>query len=501
MATRRWEFQDLRGRYPVMAQALDNQWLPAAAAASRQAATAAPGRDDAQFAAASAELRRALVNSGTLVANRGYFFNNPALYESFAAGAPADDRRAFARLLNDGSLVPFLLGERDPADRPTHLARDGVHRFSVDDRIHRSWQRLLEEEAEPACVRLSWDDDANRAAAQRIGDYFGRNVTTLNRLDPVLLAEDLGIPVEQADALRRGILTDIARWSVERGPDTALTRNAVYENFFTRPGTQPHERLLRDGDQILPAKQLVDLLYNIGVPAAADIVAATPPQSPPRSTLQELTAAAADPVADPEALGTLLRGVFADALHRAVDGPNSYGSLSLTEVVALRQEEDWHAYIDALGGFVTSGFTADLVPSPDDFAAATARIARLHARMLRRARKISRGPGAFQREIGVMLVLESPGIVLRLASGEATLLSGSLDAVGVVAGPLVMRLVFQEARASRGGLGHSITLPTLRLRSLRRDWETILRAYGRETRPAGRDTVANEADQQVTAPE
>ncbi|WP_326797658.1 hypothetical protein OG946_21405 [Streptomyces sp. NBC_01808] len=499
MATRQWEFQDLRDRYPVMAQALDNQWLPPSAAASRQAATAGAGPDDAHLAAASAELRRALVNSGTLVANRAYFLNNPALYENFAAGAAAEERRAFARLLNDGSLVPFLLGERDPAERPAYLDRERVHRFSIDDRIHRSWQRLLEEEAEPACVRLSWDDEANRVAARRIGEYFGRNVITLNRLDPVLLAEDLGIPVEQADAMRRGILTDIARWSVEQDPDTAITRNAVYENFFTRPGTRPHERLLRDGDHILTAKQLVDLLYNIGVPVAADVVAATPPQSPPRSALQELTAAAADPVADPEALGRLLRGVFADALHRAVDGPDSYGSLSLAEIVALRQEEEWRAYIDALSGFVNSGFTPDLLPSPHDFAAATAQIARLHAQMLRRARKISRGPGAFRREMSVMLILESPGVVLRVLAGEASLLSGSLDAVSVVAGPLVMRLVFKEARASRGGLGHSITLPALRLRSLRKDWETILRAYGQETRPARGDSAASEADQQVTA--
>ncbi|AUH41318.1 hypothetical protein CXR04_14645 [Streptomyces sp. CMB-StM0423] len=102
-----------------MAQALDNQWLPPSAAASRQAATAGSGPDDAHLAAASAELRRALVNSGTPVANRAYFLNNPALYENFAAGAgaAADERRAFARLLNDGSLVPLLLGERDPAER------------------------------------------------------------------------------------------------------------------------------------------------------------------------------------------------------------------------------------------------------------------------------------------------------------------------------------------------------------------------------------------------
>ncbi|NGN65741.1 hypothetical protein G5C51_17775 [Streptomyces sp. A7024] len=497
MPLQQLEFADLRDRYPVMAQALDNQWLPASLAGERQRPTTPATAGAEQLAAASAELRRALVNSGTLVVNRAYFLNNEALYANFLADADHTDRRAFARLLNDRAMVPFLLAERDPAERPLHLHQGQEIRFTHDQHVHRMWHRLLEDEADPACVRLSWDDTANVTATRRIGEYFSRNVLTLNRLDPVLLAEDLDIPPELADRMRRGILTDIARWAFDQGPDAAITRNAVYQHFITRPGTEPYEQLLREGPEIVPAKQLVDLLYNIGVPVAAGITAATPPLSPPRSALQELTAGLDDPVADPESLGLLLRGVFADALHRAVDGPNSYGGLSLTDIVALRQEEAWHDYIAALGGFLRAGFAAGRVPSPDEFAEATRRIARLHARMLGRARKLTKG-GGYAREINLMLVLESPGIVLHLAAGEGSLVSGSLDAVGVVAGPLVMRLMFKELRsAGRGGLSHSITLPALRLRSLRRDWETMLRAYGGGPRQARGDLLANEADQQV----
>lgn len=118
--------------------------------------------------------------------------------------------------------------------------------------------------------------------------------------------------------------------------------------------------------------------------------------------------------------------------------------------------------------------------------------------MLKKARKISSSGTGYQRDVAATLVLESPGIVLQTISGQHSLLTGSLEAVGVVAGPLVMRLVFKDrGSGDRDDLGHSITLPTLRLRSLRRDWETILRVYGGHLTPVTGDAVPHQADQQA----
>ncbi|MGP3983472.1 hypothetical protein [Streptomyces sp. KR80] len=483
----RLEFADLTD-YPVMAQALDNQWLPPALAERRRTASPTAGAIPDQVSAASAELRRSLVNSGTLVVNRAYFLNNRALYTNYLPEADPAERGALLHLLNQRALVPYLLGERDPAERPA---------FTLDNHVYQSWRHLVTDESEPACVRLSWDDEQNHAEAARIGRRFTQRLQGLRWLDPGQLGKDLGIPGEQARAMCDGILRRILQWAGEQPGDGPILRNAVYENFITRPGTGPHQQLLRDEEHVVPAKQLIDLVYNIGVPAAGGIVAVTPPQSPPRSALQELEVQGRNPVEDPEALGRMVRDVLADAVHRAVDGPNSYGGLSLADVVRLRQEEAWRTYIDALGS-LGSGFDAGRVPEPEAFAHATADIAEKHARMLKEARRISRGGSGYAREIGLMLVLESPGIALQIVAGEGSLQTGVLQAVSAAAGPLVMRMVFKDRRPGpQGDLSHSITLPTMRLRSLRKDWEAILGEYAHRPDPAAGALPPRHADQQT----
>ena len=57
MAGQQLIFKDL-SRYPVMAQALDNQWLPSDLAAARQHSGAPPGRLPDHVQASAAELRR-----------------------------------------------------------------------------------------------------------------------------------------------------------------------------------------------------------------------------------------------------------------------------------------------------------------------------------------------------------------------------------------------------------------------------------------------------------
>ncbi|MGW1492452.1 hypothetical protein [Streptomyces sp. NPDC002402] len=487
-ASNQLTFGDLTD-YPVMAQALDNQWLPPDLAAAQQRPQATKGSTSEAVDAASAELRRSLVNSGTLVVNRAYFLNNEALYRNYRPGIEPAEREAFVRLLNDRALVPYLYQERDPGEEAA---------WSKDKHVQQSWRRLLADEAEPACVRFDWDDDTNREETQKVSNYFSTSLSTLRRLKIPQLAKDLGISQERARALREGVLKDIYDWAGEQDPDKDITRNAVYQQFLCRPGSEPHEQLLREGEDVLPAKQLIDLLYSVGVPKASGLIALTPPDSPARSALQELGEAERSPVADPEALGRLLRDVFADALHRAVDGPNSYADLGLSDITMLRREQEWRDYIDALNGFVRGGFAHGRVPDSDAFTGATTEIAELHAKMLRKARKIGRSGKGFQREIGMALVLESAGLSLQLAGDGVSLLSGSVQLASAGLGALVVRLVFTDGgSALRSGLGHSVTFPTLRLGSVKRDWEALLGAYGERITEIDALPRRNQADQQM----
>ncbi|MEV4875921.1 hypothetical protein [Streptomyces cyaneofuscatus] len=489
MAGRQLTFGDLN-RYPVMAQALDSQWLASDLTEARQRRNAPPGRSPQDVAASAAEFRRALVNSGTLVVNRAYFLNNEAISANYVPEADTAEREALIRLLNDHALVPFLYRERDPADRFT---------WSHDERVYRAWQRLIGEDAEPALVRFDWDDEANVEATDQVTQFFGSQMHTLQRLREKPLGKRLGIPAAQARALKEGLLTDIAAWAVRQDLYTPITRESVYREFLIRPGTTPSESLLREGDQVGPAKQLIDLVYNLAVPKASRITALTPPGSPPRSTLQELRDDVRRQAEDPEAIGLLLRDLFADDLHRAVDGPNSYGSLSLADITRLRTTEEWYAYVNALDSFVIGNFRDGRLPTPDEFRTGTKDVARLHRGMLRAARETSGRRRGFEREMTVALVLESAGIALQVTAGEEiSLLSGSVQMATALAGALSVRLEFFDRGADgrRSGLGHSLTLPSLQLSSVKRDWATILKAYGGRIEEVGAGRRSPQADQQ-----
>lgn len=482
-------FSDLT-HYPVVAQALDNQWLPTELAEGRQEANA-PRKAPGAVAAASAELRRSLVNSGTLVINRAFFVNNEALYANFVPQAEPADRNAFAQLLNDRAIVPYLLMERDGTED---------FAFAHDVVAGRAWRRLITEESDPGLVRLDWDEEANQAVIDRMGQRFTRQLPGLKWLTPPQLAKDLGIPVELAASMGSGILQSILIWAGSQDHTTNITRNAVYQEFLTRPGTDPHQGLLRDGAEIVPTKQLIDLMYNLGLSDASGLVALTPPGSPPRRTLQEDVSPRAR-AQDPEAVGLMIRNLVADSLHRAVDGPNSYAGLSLTDIIALRETGEWNAYVTSLEAFLHDSFRGGRIPDPDEFSERTATIARDHARMLRTARRASRSGQGFAREITTMLVLESGGVALQIASGEeVSLISGTVQMLTAVGGALSVRLEFWDkaARNRRSGLGHSLTLPTLRLGNLKKDWETILAVYGGPVVQTGQaPRQGGQADQQA----
>lgn len=485
----RLEFADLPAA-PAFAQALDNQWMPPDLAVERQDARPWDGTDRVD-AAADAELRRALVNSGTLLVNRAFLLNNPVLNRHYAPGCDSGERSALATLLDDRAIVPYLLYERSADERPA---------FTVDDGVFGAWTELVRQ-TRPACLRYSWDDERNTAFTARTNRYFAERMTRVHELDPHRLAEGLGLARERADEMRRTLLREVAAFAAGTESTGQITRNAIYQRFLTREGTAPHERLLREGEHVVPVKHLVDLVYNTALPTLGGAHAHTPPQSPPRSVLQELDAAAGHE-ADPEALARLLntfRGVYADTLQRALDGPNSYTDLSLGTVVRLRASEEWRAYTDAVGR-LTTDLRWDRVPDPEAFAELTRSAARSHARMLRTARKLG-GPAAGRGgpcSVVTDLVLQAPGMTITVLSEDNLVLAG----LGVAAAqaPMVARLVFRDrfSPAARS-LSHSITFPTLRLGNAKSDLDTVVRLFRESRGRVGADDRAarRPSDQQL----
>jgi hypothetical protein len=274
-----------------------------------------------------------------------------------------------------------------------------------------------------------------------------------------------------------------------------ITRNSVYQRFITE-GDNPHLRVLRKEPHVVQAKQLVDLLYNVGVPFRAGIAMATPPQSPPRSALQELNTVA--PTADPEELGVLLRGLAADTVQRAVDAPVSYGRLSLSDITLLRQNPAWQAYIDALDKFYRLDFTPGRL-SVEQFAAKASGVSKTHAKMLKEARGISKKGGDLKRDLVMSIIVESPGIALQVfpSGGHSAVITGSLAALGAAAGPVFLRLFIRDSSGGLTNLSQTVTLPALRVRNMKRDWEKILRAFDYATAERSGDVALSVADHQA----
>ncbi|RAG83038.1 hypothetical protein DN069_24515 [Streptacidiphilus pinicola] len=482
---RRLDFDGLRDRGPVVAQALDNQWLPPALldTSRRQ-----PGAGERR-AVVGAEFNRALVNGDTLIVNRAYLLNNEAVYRHFLPDAPHEERRAFVELLRQEVIVPFLLHEEHPAQDPG---------FDIAADVRIAWRNLLTELPELSCVRFSWDRERNAERVAELFGGFGNGMLGLKEMEPHQLAKDLGIGRSEAEEFKRGVLTTLADW-VDDDSHGPITRNAVYNRFITVPDTGVHERRLREGQFVVPLKQLVDLQYNMLLPKVADLVGLTPPASPPRSALQD---AADEP--DLEALGRMLRGIAVDTVVRQVDGPNSYGALSLPTLLRLRQEEAWKDYQDALKRIERLPFGPQGVPDADLLSGYARAVSTEHAKMLRVARRLvapDRNMAGAMKRLGTSLVIESPGSLVLVLDSAGHTLHGMAADVAAKAGVLVVRLVMEEHGRRKAGLNnldHSVTLVSFRLKNMRKQWEELLGAYGRSMAQAPTPEFGvRMADQQV----
>lgn len=477
---------DLRGRNPVVAQALDNQWLPPRLLrrAGREQGDAAERR-----AVVGAEFNRALINGETLIVNRGYLLNNEAIYRYFLPDAPHEERRAFTDLLRSEKIVPFLLHEEHPAQDPG---------FDVAPDVRLAWRSLLAELPELSCARFSWDTAENAAKVDQMFGGFGAGMRGLGEMESHQLARDLGLGLPEAEEFKRGPLTTLAGWAADdsNGP---ITRSSVYDRYLVEPGTRTHEGRLRQGQFVVPLKQLVDLQYNMLLPRLAEFVGLTPPASPPRSALQD----AADET-DVEALGRMLRDVAVDTVLRQVDGPNSYGALSLSTLARLRKEEAWRNYQDALRQIGTLPFGEDGLPDAETLSAYSRAVSLEHAKMLRVARGLvapERGLAETMKRLGTALVIESPGSLALVLDSAGHTLHGMAADVAAKAGTLLVRLVIEEHGRRRAGLDnldHSVTLASFRLKNMRKQWTELLGAYGRSvTQAPAPEHRVRTADQQV----
>lgn len=327
----------------VVAQALDNQWVPQHLLGSmvRQG----QGLKDVasqREQAVRTEYIRALVNAEQVVINRAFLYNNSIVARDYTA--PGQQREAFKSLLAQGIIAPYLYAEESP-DQPGG--------FTSNEATRAAWGRVCQE-VRTQCVRLSWDSEQNAARNKTMARTFDQWVRSAVSGDKSQFAGDLGIPPERVDAFTER-LKDVSRFAADYSDP--LTREILYKAFVVREGSAPADGYYAgDGEKPFAKeiKQLLDLRYNTNLPDMLDRYALTPVESLPRTALQELSSALEDPHGEvsPDDLMKLLRRTTFDMVQGGLY-LKSMGQLSLEDVLQVRGTNAWQKYTRSLQGLVS----------------------------------------------------------------------------------------------------------------------------------------------------
>ncbi|MEU1400954.1 hypothetical protein ABZ471_01055 [Streptomyces sp. NPDC005728] len=451
----------------VVAQSLDNQWVPAQLTKDM----IERGRSLDQVAErrvqeVRAEYFRSLINASQVVINRAYFYNNDAI--SCDLMEPGEPRTAHQKLLASGAIVPFLLNERHPAENPPghlHVRRGGFA----------AWQETLAglpSADRVRCVRMSWDDtpgdQENRDLTRiRLFQPFAEKVQGLTAKDIDILAAQVGVAREDADRFGQrlgevvGFSNDL---SVRRQP---VVRNALYEEFVAVPGTNVAEgRYDRDKPFAAEIKQLLDLVYNVNLADSLGRYPLTPVGSLRRVVLQEAREARATTgfVEDPEQLLTFLkRQAFAAVQDHLT--PSAVSALTLEDIWRLRQTPAWNAYTRAFG---------ELTASPEAFQDSAGRVfdcyVRLNSEILALARERRHARPAAWRPVVEVVVTVGAAVFTAVSGNGLWEVAGSvlpLTVTGSLTGSV--QLVLRNLTAGRQEQRFAREIASVRLAG-EREW-------------------------------
>jgi hypothetical protein len=459
---------------PVIAQALDNQWLATPELRGiwdgRLSSRAALRRQDERV---RAEYVRALVNGEQAVVNRAYLYNNPAVARDYLTDSP--EREAFKRLLGEGVLIPFLWNESSPVQPPA---------FGVDGQGWQAWSRVCEE-VRPSCLRMDWDDAANAQDAQALGREFSRYAHNLNLIDVPALSRVLDVPGDRQERLRVRLL-DVADFCNARIRETGLVlRDDIYRQFVVTDGANPADRSYDPTREFgAEIKQLIDLAYNVNLADRLGAFALTPHGSPSRSALQEWHLERQDPgqELDPGQLVELVRRTAFEVVQEGLF-VESFAELGLAEVLALRGTPQWHRYLTRLQGLLGDPLLAE----PDRFADpehGAPAVVSAYVAMLREAstmvskRRVAARMARWMPAVELVVEVANAGVRVLLGSNPAFEIVGEVTRAFLnKAAPVVVRLVVnhQVGRAEQARLDSSVRVIEGRFPgSGLRQWETLI---------------------------
>ncbi|QLH21471.1 hypothetical protein [Streptomyces sp. Rer75] len=449
----------------VIAQSLDNQWV-SADLTRKMIAKGKSLRDiqDLRNDQVRAEYFRSLINTRQVVVNRVFFYNNPAVSRDLVDGGEA--RRAHQKLLADSSLVPFLLREREPTDRP-----QGV---DLDEDAFDAWRETLAEmpaTEKVTCVRLSWNDQENaRDSRSALINPFAARVQGLTAKDLPLLASQVGVPNDKVPAFVERVGEVVEFSNRQRIRDAAVTRNLLYEKFVCVDGS-PVSDGRYDGSKPFSAevKHLLDLIYNVNLADALGMYPLTPTGSLRRVALQEWrdvrVASAGATVRDPEQLVKFLqRQAFSTVQDRLT--PSEIDTLALEDIWSLRQSGPWHRYMEAF-----SSLTADPAAFHANVGDVFDRYVRLNSEIVRlvEARRGSKAEANKWSPVLEVVLTVGGAVFTALTGAEGWSVAASLGATSVGSFGGSVQMVLRNRAAGQREQKFAREIASVRLDS-EREW-------------------------------
>lgn len=460
---------------PVLVQALDNQWLPRSLLQPAFQAGQITRRIDRKLKKAiRSEYIRSLINGQQVILNRAYLYNNPAIAQDYLK--KGQQREAFKALLEEGTIVPWLLAEKTPVDPPASGAGT-ISGFNVTQAFS-NWQKLCQE-VHTSCVRLSWNEQENiRLTRQRLSERFNTFAASAAMKDIDAFIRDLGLDESAKKGLRKR-LAEVGHFGLDMAEKGRLvTRNDLYKAFVTA-GDNPAERLY-DGSKPFAAeiKQLLDLSYNVNLPDALGGYLITPVESLPRTSLQEWqdTARQQDQVTADDILKLLQRTAF-DLIEQGLN-VKSMDALSLQDVRAIRRMDEWTTYIQSL---------EYLLQNPLLFSESGAtRVYDSYAKLAKRITDIIAGQDRKEKILtiwspAIELIFYIAGAVLSCvwtSDGATYQLFGQVSGlVGAAAAPVVARMVIRDMSEKRAqqDLSTSIDFMRRKMVNAKDQWKEIRR--------------------------
>jgi hypothetical protein len=417
-------------RLAVVAQSLDNRWVPPELL-TRMVRTGQAMNDvraDLRKAV-RADYIRALVNSRQVVVNRAFLYNNPILFEDFEPGA--QHRDAFLGLLSSGAIVQMLVTEQSPIEQPQLLERPDAPDFGIVERGWRAWVSAAQE-AHVSSLRFSWEDAAanQQVVRQRLAYAFTQKAQSLVGLHGPTLAADLGLDREAAMAIKRTHLREVAMACADLAADGKFaTRETLYRQFLTGGLDPALGRFDRDSPHLVQVKQLIDLAYNVNLAVGLETLALTPADAMKRSVLQEWQALPRGRVpVSAEQVTAMVRGIAFDFIQQSLF-IDTFGRLSLRDVLDLRGSQAWHRYADGLEALL--GAPLDRFDDPVGGAGAVmASYVEVLAEVTRIATGRHRpdGPVARARDLTMVMTVEVAGALMEyefLPTGLKAALAGA----------------------------------------------------------------------------